>query len=581
MTKRKSNGRITVYLNLETHTEMEVADKAIKILADTGFDGGDIKNRIYQRGDKLVIVADTETGPRICPLGETGIRERITERMDLIEARTDPKGNEIEAVKRPPAWLCNAIYARACYHHVRRLDGIVTAPTMRADGSIVQTAGYDCESRLLYVPDGDYPAIPERPTKFDATRAVAELLDIVQDFPFADDAAKSVWLAMVLTLLGRSAIVGNVPLFAFSANIRGSGKSKLCDLAGLIAYGRTMARKTLPGDDDETRKVITAIAIEAKPAVLLDNADGMIGSASLDAVLTSDTWSDRILGKSETTGDLPWRTLLMATGNNLAFKADTARRVILCELDCRDENPEDRDDFQHANIESHTLLHRHRLAVAALTILRAYVVGGRLYNGKRLGSYESWSEMICGAVVFVGLPNPLETVSVVREQDNTGAIVRLLLDGIAAVGGVDGLTSRDILDGIAAAPTEENQEWDSVRAAFAEITDRPTTRKIGGVLKKYLHRVSGGRRLVSKPGRSNVVRWAVENLDAVTDMPDTPASLALTDAGNCDQCDEPLTVSATADGFLNRHCERCDKPFRCLPMPAESERFQTLQTSVV
>ena len=63
----------------------------------------------------------------------------------------------------------------------------------------------------------------------------------------------------------------------------------------------------------------------------------------------------------------------MATGKNLTFKADTARRVTLCQLDCRHETPEDRDDFQHSNIEAHTLENRHRLAVAALTILRASV----------------------------------------------------------------------------------------------------------------------------------------------------------------------------------------------------------------
>jgi len=551
-------GRPSVYITVDDDTEQEVANKVIRILASCGFATDDTENRLYQSGGKLISVAESDIGPRIVSVDEVGIRERITAAMDLVQRSVSPEGEENEKLCRPPAWLCKAIHGRPNYLHVRRLDGIVTAPTIRADGSILQTPGYDNESRLLFIPDGDYPAVPANPTQADAKRAAGELLDIVSDFPFDGDVAKSVWLALVLTLIGRAAIVGNVPLFGFSANIRGSGKSKLCDLAGLIAFGRTLARKTLPGDDDEMRKVITAIALEAKPAVLLDNAAGMIGNASLDAVLTADLWNDRILGKSKTTGDLPWRTVLMATGNNLAFKADTARRVILCQLDCRHETPEDRNDFKHADIEAYTAKHRHRLAVAALTILRAFVDAGRPYEGKRLGSFESWSELICAAVVFVGLPNPLETVSVVREQDNTGNIVRLLLDGIAAVGGVDGLTSKEILTGI---QNESNtdEDWETLRAAFAEITDNPTIRKIGNILKRFQGRVCRGRRIIAKSGRSNIKRWAVENLDSITEQPD------LDNFGNCDQCSEPLTASPTGDGFLNRHCSQCEKDFRCIP----------------
>ncbi len=553
-------GRPSVYIAIDDDTEQEVANKVIRILASIGFATDDTTNRIYQRGGRLISVADSGQGPRIVSLSEVGIRERITAAMDLVQRSTNAEGQETEKLCRPPGWLFKAIHARSNYLHVRRLEGIVTAPTMRTDGSILQAPGYDVYSSLLYVPNGVFPAIPDKPTQADAEQAAAELLALVSDFPFDGEAAKSVWLALVLSLIGRSAIDGNVPLFGFSANIRGSGKSKLCDLAGLIVFGRRMARKTLPRDDDETRKVITAVALEARPAVLLDNAAGMIGNASLDAVLTSDTWNDRILGLSETTGDLPWRTVLMATGNNLTFKADTARRVTLCQLDCRHETPEDRDDFQHSNIEAHTLENRHRLAVAALKILRAFVVANRPYGGKRLGSYESWSDLICGAIVYAGMPNPLETVSVVREQDNSWAILRMLLDGIAEIGGAEGLTSRDIFIGIESSETD----WDSLRAAFAEITDKPTKRKIGNTLKRYHGRVCNGRRLTSMPGRSNVRRWAVETLNSINEMPQVP------EFGSCDKCGEPWTASPTSDGYLNRRCEKCGKDFRCIPFESDT-----------
>ena len=109
---------------------------------------------------------------------------------------------------------------------------------------------------------------------------------------------------------------------------RGSGKSLLGDAASLIAYGRHAPRKTFSGDDDEQRKAITATAIEALPSVLLDNVDCVLGGSSLDAALTATMWTDRILSTNTTTGELPMRTVFMATGNNLRFGDDSARRVL-------------------------------------------------------------------------------------------------------------------------------------------------------------------------------------------------------------------------------------------------------------
>ena len=498
--------RPAVYIDVE-NAEINVTDEVIRILADRGFETDDEQNRIYQRGGKLVHVAepDPDFGLQIIRLTKAGIRERITAAMDLM---TRGDGVKPDKSQRPTGWLVDAIYDRAAYQPVRRLDSIVTAPTLRSDGSILQCSGYDAQSRLLYVPSCHFPTVPDSPTTEDAEVAAAELLDLVCDFPFANEAAKAVWLSMVLTLVGRPAIVGNVPLLAITANVRGSGKSKLADLAGIIAYGRAMARKTMPRDDDETRKLITAIAIEAKLAVLLDNAAATIGGPSLDAALTSETWNDRVLGKSETTGELPWRTVLIATGNNLSFAADTARRVVLCGLNCHDETPEDRTGFKHSNVEQFAKSDRSRLVVAALTILRAFVVAGKPYDGNRLGSFESWSETICGAVVFSGLPNPLETVSIVREQDNSAAIFRGLLYGLADVAGKDGLTSRAIFDGI----NGTSSNFETLRTIFASITDKVTPRRIGSELKKYKKRVSDGQRIVAKSGRSGVARWAVESV---------------------------------------------------------------------
>ena len=67
----------------------------------------------------------------------------------------------------------------------------------------------------------------------------------------------------------------------------------------------------------------------------------------------------------------------MATGNNLVIGADTARRTLYCRLESLHERPEDRIDFKHSDLLGYVRVNRGRLAVAAVTILRAYFAAGK------------------------------------------------------------------------------------------------------------------------------------------------------------------------------------------------------------
>lgn len=521
-----TENRGSVVLNIEQQNEKTVADQTIKCLAMHGENLPAIE-RVYQKDGSLFAVSFESNFPVMYRLDSSGLRERISAAVDLIEIG-ESKGLQIECIKRPPEWLYKAILSRKSYEFVPVISGVTNSPTIREDGTIVQRQGFDPASGILFASDTQYPVVPESPTKSDAIVASELLSEIVRDFPFRNEAAKSVWLALVLTIIARPAIRGNIPLFAISSNVRGSGKSKLCDVATIIASSRVVSRRSLPGTDEETRKTITTICRESPQAVLFDNIAEFVGNASLDAVLTSERWNDRILGKSESTGDMIWRTVLMATGNNLCFRADTTRRVVLCELDSQVENPEDRADFVHADLEGHVMANQPRLAVAALTMLRAFFEAGKPYQGHRLGSFENWSEIVCGCLTFAGLPNPLETVKIARQQDTTTEILSLLLNGLA-VGGVDGLTAKEILDGISG--DSKFECWDSLRAGFAELTGSVTTRKIGKILSGFQGRVLGGRRIMKWKGRSGCAKWAVESLKGVE------SSTAATNASN-----QPIAV---------------------------------------
>jgi hypothetical protein len=475
---------------------------------------------LYQRGGTLVeIVRDAPlpdcllraaSGPQIVKLPQPRLRELLTKVADFaVIAGEDDETKPCH----PPEWLIKEIDARRNWPTVQHLEGIVQTPVMLAGGSILQQPGYDARSGLFLAPDGQFPAVPESPTVQDAQIACDELLDIVADFPFQKPAHRAAWLASLLTPLARYAFEGPAPLFAIDANVRGSGKSMLADCVGRIVCGRSLARTSAPNDDEEARKKITSIALVGEPLVLIDNIAGTLGCASLDAALTATTWTDRLLGKSQMTGELPLSTVWFATGNNLVFAADTARRALHIRLESQLERPEDRGDFRHPDLLSWVTANRHRLAVAALTLLRAYHVAGRpAMDIKPWGSFEEWSRLVRHAVVWCGLSDPGETrQEVAMQSDREAQLLRLLIDAWKEVDPESkGISVATAID----ASTEER--FPRMRAAIGELTTSgkdPNSRSIGMKLSHLRGRICGGRTFVSEYGKSGSV-WRIAEVQA-------------------------------------------------------------------
>ncbi len=380
----------------------------------------------------------------------------------------------------------------------------------------MQTRGYDAATGLRYLPDRAFSKVLEKPTQEDAKREGEVLLDVVSDFPFAAAADRSVWLAAVLTSLARSAIKGPTPLLAFDANVRGAGKTMLADTAAIIATGSPMARVVWPGCDEEVRKLITSVAVEGRPTILLDNVATKLGGPALDAALTATTWQGRILGESRTTGILPLTTIWLATGNNVELSADTARRTLLARLESLEEHPEDRSAFKHPDLKRFVREERARLAVAGLTLLRGYFAAGCPNMAlPQWGSFDEWSRLIRHAIVWAGQADPRANCDAVRDADQSAQLVRLIHLGIEDADiGCEGVTAADIVRLLGHPVSEDGiDQWASLREAMAELCgSKLDSRKIGYGLRKYQARVCAGRRLVSAPGHGGVKRWSVESV---------------------------------------------------------------------
>jgi len=416
-------------------------------------------------------------------------------------------------------WCIKGLEARGQWPEIRRLEGVIETPVLRADGTILCEPGYDSYTGLLFLPNANYPAAPEPLTRDHAHDAVAELLEVVADFPFASPAYRAAWLASVLTPFATFAFHGPKPLFLIDANIRGSGKSLLADVTGEVAFGRAMPRTAYTSDSDELRKRITAIALSGDLACLFDNIDGTLGGASLDAALTATSWSDRVLGASEMASGIPLHVCWYATGNNLVLRPDTARRTLHIRLEVLSENPENRTGFAHSPLLAWVQQERPRLAMAALTILAAYCKAGRpSMDLEPWGSFEAWSDLVRNAVVWAGVDDPAATRAKLAEQsDRETCALRQLINGWeeADPSGA-GMTVSEVLTLLADRP----QEFDALRGALLELAPsrdgkQPGARSIGMKLHHLQRRVVGGRYMERRDGKMGVF-WYVMNTDGGT-----------------------------------------------------------------
>jgi hypothetical protein len=260
----------------------------------------------------------------------------------------------------------------------------------------------------------------------------------VSQFPFETNHDRWVWLADVLTGIQRPVIMGPTPGFAYNGNAAGVGKGLLIDLGGIIVYGSPIGTSTYPIDPKEAEKVKLALALAAVPAVHFDNLPegGFYGGGVMDSMLTSTVVSGRILGLSKDSGNVPLRTTWHVSGNNISPIKDSGRRWLPSNLVTTLECPHERDDLDEHDLKGSTLKRRPELVRAALIILRAHALAGLPSGtndkGKRwapLGSFESWDQIVRGAVHYATGDDCLHTQRSAAESQPDRADKAALLHG--------------------------------------------------------------------------------------------------------------------------------------------------------
>lgn len=490
----------------ELHNIATEAESAL-IESDTPF---------YVRGEGLVRpVMDampaangrTTKVARLASVGESTLIDRLSRSANWI--KWDGRAKKYVTTDPTPK-VAAIVLARDGEWRFPRLSGVITTPTLRPDGTILSEPGYDAETQLLLLDPPTMPAIPEKPSRAQALKALAFLDALLDEFPFVDDVSRSVALSALITPVVRGA-VPVTPMHVTKAPVAGSGKSYIIDLASAINSGERAPVLSAGKTEEEMEKRLAGALLSGQTFISLDNVNGDLGGDFLCQIIERPVVAVRPLGTS-TFIKIESRASCFATGNNIRLVGDMTRRVLLCSLDPDMERPELRT-FK-ANPFDQVLADRGKYVAAALVVVRAYVVAGYPNQCTPLASFNDWSKLVRSALVWLDRPDPVESMHRAREDDPVMTTLKQLYHAWhRAVGSMSNTASeliqaaglRDPHNGLINAPLHE---------VLGEIcTDRAGQMKsmrLAKYLSKFKDRVVDGLKLVDAgKDRDDKILWKV------------------------------------------------------------------------
>jgi hypothetical protein len=400
------------------------------ILAGSGelFDRGVPVRLVVSRDSKAVLAHN------VTPDGLVMMAHQLTRPYAL---KTNKEGITTEYDARFPKPLTVMYLDWFGEWDLRPLNGIASAPLLRADGTICSAPGYDAATGVWIANAIDIaPYVPSNPTHAEAVAALQTIRRTFATFCFADATTTSgqgtapcidimqppgldetAFLVGLLTAVCRPSLdfAPGVMLRAPQLSGAGAGKGLLVRLISRIAFGSEPHAVTGGSDPKELEKRLVSELISGGPVLFLDNLNNIAFKSDLLAsAITERPARVRILGKSEMR-PLNATAFIALTGNALTISEDLTRRFITIELDPGVEDPEARSFTTDVRKDVET--RRAELLAAALTIWLWGRLQTDLPRGRSLGSFDQWSRWVRDPLLALGCRDPVERLIDAKQND--------------------------------------------------------------------------------------------------------------------------------------------------------------------
>jgi len=485
-----------------------VIDAAERELAATG--------RHYQRSGQVVTIT-TDPGSKekvITTLGQPALVKALAD-VAIWEKFDARSGGFVPT--DPSAHHVSIFYGAQDYKHLPVLNGLARQPYLRQDGSLMARSGYDEATGLFGIFDETAFNIEDAPTRADAEAALHALMQLLDEFSFAEDTDRSAALAAMLTATVRPSLP-QAPMFHVKAPQVSSGKSYLTALISAFATPTIPSATSFPSNEEECLKLLLSSLLTGPAALVFDNlTTDLLPHKTLCSALTDEFITGRILGVSKT-ATVSTRTLFLSSGNNVDPVRDMARRCVTVRLDPACETPATRK-FRH-NPVGEVRSHRGRYVSLALTIIRAWIAAGRPTTPcSPLASYETWGELMRQPLLWLGLPDPATSVFAAMAADPDRETLGRLLTILHKMVGNRPTMVREIVG--KASRVSSNPDHVELYEVLSDIADERgqiNRKRLGRWIARHAGRLVGGLKFEKLPTARNADQWKVVSVSTVSSV---------------------------------------------------------------
>lgn len=388
--------------------------------------------------------------------------------------------------------------------HLPRIDRIFTfpIPILYEKKLTFPKKGYDArfKSFLNY----NSPEINCKNIDLDKAKEVIDY--ILREFCFQDDNDKANAIAAMITPFLRglfSSFRVRTPLWIYLANRERAGKDYLADINGLLYEGYSLEEPPIctgekSNNNEELKKKILSALINGRKRLHFANNKGFLDNSVLEAVITAERYSDRMLGRNDILTFDNELDFSLSGNIGIGFTPDIANRskFIRLFLDIEDANSR---RFDNPGLHKWVAENRGLILSCFFRMIIEWIDKGSPKGKIPFASFYEWSEIVGGIMEVCGYANPCikdkENLAVGGDTETTD--MKRLFEMCNSFYGEEWIDKTKIRNLIKNSDEEIFHYFD-----FEKKTDQI---KFGLKISKFVGRVLSNIRLVSD-GNSRVAR---------------------------------------------------------------------------
>lgn len=346
------------------------------------------KHVFFQRGGRMVEIAEQDGEASLNILSSDAFRSRIERHFEVVVYRSGPNDS---LLLKPTVCPCDT--ARALMetldarHDLPSIGGISGCPLIDAEGRVLGK-GYDPKTGW-FIASGETP--PDVPLE-EATAALSALLD---DFDFVCPGDRSRALASIITpALRLGGMLNLVPCDVAEANASQSGKTYRQKVVAAV-YNETprLITQRQMGGVGSFDESLSARLAEGRPFIQMDNLRGKLDSPNLEAFMTSErAFPVRVPHKGEMMID-PSRFFIFVSSNGFETTRDFANRSSIVRIRKRPRETVFRE-YPEGDLLTHVRARQSYYLGCVFAVVRAWLDEGKPRTKEARHDFRDWARCL-------------------------------------------------------------------------------------------------------------------------------------------------------------------------------------------